>query len=346
MSASDSFHGWACKGKDAPLEWTELPLKAFDADSVEMKISHCGICGSDIHTMDSGWGPTNYPCVVGHEIVGVATRVGENVKKFKVGDRIGVGAQSFSCLNCNNCKDGYENLCENGLIGTYNGKWPNGDKTFGGYADKWRGHQHFVFKVPDHMTNEIAATFFCAGVTTYAPLKRYNVKKGDRVGVVGLGGLGHFGVLWAKALGAEVVVLSHSSRKKQDAFDLGCNEFAATDEEYAKHRSSLTHILCTSYQQDFDWPKYLDLLKHNGTFILVAAPETALSGIPPFSLIFKQIQLSGSAIGSPAEIEEMLEFAEKHNVKPWINKYKMTDAPTAVQDFRNGKPRYRIVLEN
>ncbi|ORY94376.1 chaperonin 10-like protein [Syncephalastrum racemosum] len=346
--STDTFHGWACTGKDEPLQWQELPLKAFDADTVEMKVSHCGICGSDLHTMDSGWGPTDYPCVVGHEIVGTATRVGENVKHIQVGDRIGVGAQSGSCLNCDRCKNDEENLCENGLIGTYNSRWQNGDKTFGGYADKWRGHQRFVFKVPDNMSNELAATFFCAGVTTYAPLKRYGCKAGDKVGVIGIGGLGHFAVQWAKAMGASVVALSSSDRKREDAKALGCDDYVVTSDADAmkKHSGSFTHIVCTSFAGCMDWAAYLSLMKANSHFIMVALPEEPLSGIPAGLLAIRQIALVGSCIGSPQTIEEMLEFAAKTGVKPWIQKYPLKDTPAAVQAMRDGKARYRIVLEN
>ncbi|ORZ26069.1 chaperonin 10-like protein [Absidia repens] len=349
MGSSDTFHGWVCSGKDKPLEWKEMPLKHFDADTVEIDVSHCGICGSDVHTLDSDWGEmTQYPCVVGHEITGVVSRVGDNVKKFKAGDRVGVGAQSGSCLKCEKCKNGFENICAEGFVNTYSGNWANGDPTYGGYADKWRGHQHFVFKVPDNMTNETAATFFCAGITTFAPLRRYNVKKGDRVGVIGVGGLGHFAVLWAAAMGAEVVAISHSKSKEQDAKKLGCVDFidSSDKEQLAKYKDSFTHIVCAGYYSGFDWTSYLTLMKHTGTFILVAAPKGTLDGIPPLLLLFKQIQISGTLIGSPKQIEEMLQFAAKHNVRPWLNKYKMKDTPKAVQDFRDGKPRYRIVLEN
>ncbi|CAO3619772.1 unnamed protein product [Cunninghamella blakesleeana] len=345
--SSDTFHGWVTSGRGEPLEWKEMPLKQWEDEDIEMNISHCGICGSDIHTMDSGWGPTKYPCVVGHEITGVVTKVGKNVTKFKVGDRVGVGAQSGSCLECDLCKEGRENLCSK-MIGTYNSAWKNGDKTFGGYADKWRGHQHFVFKIPEKMTNETAATFLCAGVTTYSPLKRYNVQPGDRVGVIGIGGLGHFAVMWAKAMGAaEVVALSHSDKKKSDAEALGATKYVNTSnkEEMEALSGTLTHIICCSYHTPFDWSSYLNLLAVEGAFILVALPEEALSGISPFALVRKQIKLTASIIGSPKDIEEMLEFAQEHNVQPWLNKYKMTDAPKAIEDFRSGKPRYRNILE-
>ena len=170
-----------------PLQWGPEKRKHFDDDTVELDITHCGICASDLFTLDSGWGQTDYPCIVGHEITGIVTRVGKNVKHVTKGDRAGVGAQCGSCLKCSFCKNHEENICEVNPIYTYNSRWPNGDKTFGGYADKWSGHHHFVFKLPDNLPNEIAATFFCAGITTYAPLKRHGVTKGSKVGVMGIG---------------------------------------------------------------------------------------------------------------------------------------------------------------
>ncbi|KAL0089687.1 chaperonin 10-like protein [Phycomyces blakesleeanus] len=346
--STDTFHGWACPGKDQPLEWTELPLKEFDDETVEMNVTHCGICGSDIHTLDSGWRPTDYPCVVGHEITGVCTRVGKNVKHIKAGDRIGVGAQSGSCLECEYCKSGNENICHRQFISTYNGRWYNGDKTFGGYADKWRGHGRFVFKIPNNMSNEIAATFLCAGVTSYSPLKRFGVKPGDKVGIIGIGGLGHFGVQWAKAMGASVVALSHSDRKRADAKELGCDDYVVTSDKETMdtHNYTFTHILSTSFSNDFDWPRYINLLKPNGHFIIVGVPETPLTNIPALLLAYRQASIVGSAIGSPSMIEDMLKFAATHDVKPWISKYPMKDANEAVKDMREGKARYRFVLEN
>ncbi|KAJ2961271.1 hypothetical protein NQZ79_g3528 [Umbelopsis isabellina] len=349
QSLPTHFQGWACAGKGKQLEQIELPLKTFGDDDVDMDVSHCGICGSDVHTMDSGWGPTDYPCVVGHEIVGTCTAVGKNVKNIKVGDRIGVGAQSGACLECENCKSGHENLCSKGMIGTYNGKWPSGEKTFGGYADKWRGHQRFVFKIPDNMTNEDAATFFCAALTSYAPMRRHNVTKGSKVGIVGIGGLGHFAVQWAKAMGADqVVAFSHSDRKRDDAMELGCTDYVVTSnkEEMASFNGQLTHIVCTAYADNFNWPAYLSTLKHNGTFILVGLPEEPLAGIPAGLLAIRQITLCGSIIGAPNEVQEMLDFAAKTGVKPWISKYPMNKVNEAIQAFRDGKPRYRFVLEN
>ncbi|KAG1392198.1 hypothetical protein G6F58_012560 [Rhizopus delemar] len=243
----------------------QLPLKPWDEDSIELKITHCGICGSDVHTLDSGWFPTDYPCVVGHEIAGVVTRVGKNVNKLKVGDRAGLGPLCGSCKSCTNCSTNKENLCA-GMITTYASNWPTGEKTYGGYADKWRGDQLFVCKIPDNMTNENASSFLCAGVTTYAPLKRWNVGSGSVVGVLGLGGLGHFGVMFAKAMGATVIALSSSDRKRDAAFELGCDDYVVTSDVEAmkKYDNKLTHILCTGVGEDFTWEPYLSLLNADG----------------------------------------------------------------------------------
>ncbi|KAI8072020.1 chaperonin 10-like protein [Thamnidium elegans] len=348
MADDRTFNAWACTGKDKPLTKMQLTLREWTEDCVELDITHCGICGSDVHTMDSGWGPTEYPCVVGHEIVGVVKKVGKNVTKVKVGDRAGVGAQCNSCRECKNCLEGSENLCMKGIVGTYNARWENGDKTYGGYADRWRGDYRFVFKVPDNMSSAIACTFFCAGVTTYAPLKRCNVNSSSVVGVMGLGGLGHYGVKWAKAMGAKVIGMSHNDKKREIALELGCDEYLNTSdkEAFGAYRRQMTHILCTGTGRDFDWVTYLSLIVVNGHFINISIPEWNFPEINPFVFFSTQVFISGSAIGSPAEIEDMLEFASVHDVEPWIQTYKMDDVVKAIEDFRAGKPRFRIVLEN
>jgi len=345
----ETLHGWAAASKGARLEKLEMPLKKFTEDDVDIKVTHCGICGSDIHTLDSGWSPTDYPCVVGHEITGVVIRVGANVKHLKVGDNAGVGAQSGSCGKCEECLNGEENLCSVRWIGTYAGRWPDGTKTTGGYSDYWRGHSHFVFKVPDGMTNEIAATFFCAGVTTYVPLKRNNVGSKSVVAVMGMGGLGHYGVQWATALGAQVYVISRNDAKKADSMTMGATGFVDMSRppgELEKFKKKFTHILYTSPGKNPDWDFLLGLLKANGKFIIVGIPESRLSGIRPNTLVMRQISITGSIIGSPATIREMLEFAQEKGVKPWINKFKMDQVNEAVEVQRKGDSRYRIVLEN
>ncbi|KAI9257187.1 chaperonin 10-like protein [Phascolomyces articulosus] len=347
MSSENTFHGWACSGKDQPLEWRELPLKKFEDDDLEIRVTHCGICGSDIYALDNLWGGTDYPCCVGHEIAGVVTKIGYNVTEFSVGDRVGIGAQCDSCGDCDECNNDKENICRKGVTTTFGSHWKCGTKTYGGYADKWRGNKRFVFKIPDGLSNEEAASFFCAGVTTYWPLKNHGVTKGSHVGVIAVGGLGHFAILWAKAFGAHVTVFSSSERKREDAKQLGADNFVVSkDKEAMKAQvNTLSHIICTSYNEGFDWIDYLYALVPNGVFIMAAVPDLPLSNIPGRVLVFRQISVVGTAIGSPKTIREMLEFAVATGVRPWYKKYPMEKASEAVQAVRDGKPRYRFVLE-
>ncbi|KAI8883181.1 GroES-like protein [Backusella circina FSU 941] len=345
---TETFQGWACHGKDQPLKLTELPLKTWEEDDVELEITDSGICGSDIHTLDSGWRPTPYPCVVGHEIAGIVTRVGKNVTKVKVGDRAGVGPISDSCGDCKPCNSGISNICENRPTGTYASKWKNGDTTYGGFADKWRGASRFVVKIPDNVTNENACTMLCGGITSYAPLKRWNVGPGSVVGVMGIGGLGHFGVLFAKALGASVVAMSHSETKREVALELGADKYINTSDEdqLAKGNKTLTHILCTGCSSDFKWETYLPLLQPNGVFINVNVPRWQFPALSPSLIIVLQVSIAGSAAGSPEESEEMLRFVSEKNIKTWYQTYPMDQVNQAIEDFRAGKPRFRYVLKN
>ncbi|KAF2146571.1 uncharacterized protein K452DRAFT_323713 [Aplosporella prunicola CBS 121167] len=355
MSSTDyKFEGWCGLDKKAiegNMKWQEYEPKPFAETDVDIRISHCGMCGSDMHTLNSGWGETPYPCVVGHEIVGRAVRVGKDVTHIKEGELVGVGAQASSCLKaeCARCADGEENHCAN-MVGTYAAKYPDGSKSYGGYADYNRTPAHFVFKVPENIEPADAAPMMCAGITLYAPLKREGCGPGKRVGIVGLGGLGHFGVLFAKALGAdEVVVISRTSGKKSDAEKMGATRFIATDEDpdwAATHANSLDLIVSTVSSPKMPLSGYLSLLRFRGTFIQVGAPEDELPPFNAFALIAKQAKVGGSLIGSPNEIREMLQLASKTNLKPWIQQRPLKDANQAVVDFEAGKPRYRFVLVN
>lgn len=352
------FEGWCGLDKDAVgnMQWKQYDPKPFTEDDVDIHISHCGVCGSDIHTLRSGWGETPYPCVVGHEIVGKAVRVGKNVKHVKEGDRVGVGAQADACLrpDCEACSDGIENNCPNPEhVDTFGGKWPDGSKSYGGYANYNRTPGHFVFEIPKSIPSHEAAPMLCAGVTVYSPLKREGCGPGKRVGIVGLGGLGHFGVLFAKALGADqVAVISRSSAKKEDAMQLGADAFLATKEEKGwdsgEHSlsGSLDLIVSTVSSPDMPLSGYLSLLKFRGTFIQVGAPEDALPGFSAFALIPKRAKIGGSLIGSPAEIREMFDLAAKKGVKPWVQQRPLEEANQVTKDFEAGKPRYRYCLVN
>jgi D-arabinose 1-dehydrogenase-like Zn-dependent alcohol dehydrogenase len=296
-----------------------------------------------------------YPCCVGHEIVGTVVRVGSKVEGgLKVGDRVGVGAQNDSCLgrkgDCEQCANGMENYCSKVHTGTYNGKYLNGGKSYGGYALYHRAPSHFVVKIPDAISSAEAAPMLCGGVTTYTPLKHHGVGPGKTVGIIGLGGLGHFGVMWAKALKADkVVVISRTSAKKDDALKMGADEFIATaeDPDWAKkHASTLDVIVCTVSSSSMPLMDYLSLLRLDGTFVQVGAPEDGLPTIQQFPLIFKRLKITGSLIGSPSDIREMLQLAANQKVKPWIEEIPMKDANKAIVDFDAGKPRYRFVLYN
>ncbi|KAJ5358251.1 hypothetical protein N7541_005409 [Penicillium brevicompactum] len=358
MSSTDyKFEGWMGLNPEAgqgKMVWQEFEPKPWEETDIDIKISHCGICGSDLHTLRSGWGPSNYPCCVGHELVGTAVRVGSKATgDIKVGDRVGVGAQSAACQNadgnCEACAAGLEQHCTR-MVGTYNGTYANGGKSYGGYATYNRAPSHFVIKIPDAISSADAAPMLCGGITTYSPLRQNGCGPGKSVGIVGVGGLGHFGILFAKALGADrVVAISRKSDKKEDALKLGADDFIATGEDKdweTKHASSLDLIISTASSSKMPIVGYCNLLRFRGTFIQLGAPEDGALEIPAFALIVKGLKLGGSLIGSPDEIREMLALAAEKGVKPWIQERPMKDANQAILDMDNGDARYRYVLTN
>ncbi|KAK4236959.1 chaperonin 10-like protein [Achaetomium macrosporum] len=359
MSSTEyKFEGWLGHDPSAAegnMSWGEFEPKPWEETDVDIKVTHCGICGSDLHTLRSGWGPAKYPCCVGHEIVGTVVRVGSKAEGgLKVGDRVGVGAQSDSCLgrkgDCEACASGMENYCQKAFVGTYNGVYLNGGESYGGYALYHRAPSHFVVKIPDSIPSAEAAPMLCGGVTTYTPLKHHGVGPGKTVGIVGLGGLGHFAVMWAKALKADrVVVISRTSAKSEDALKMGADELIATEEDpdwAKKHAGTLDVIVCTVSSSNMPLMEYLSLLRFDGTFVQVGAPEDGLPTIQQFPLLFKRLKITGSLIGSPNDLREMLQLAAEQKVKPWIQQFSMKDANKAIVDFNAGKPRYRYVLCN
>lgn len=352
MSESYKFEGWVAKNKDSvkgQLVWEEYTPKPFEETDVDIQITHCGICASDLHTLRSGWGETDYPQVVGHEIVGKVVKVGSKVTHLKLGDRVGVGAQAGSCLNCEYCTRGDEPYCNKGMIGTYGGRFPDNSKSYGGYADYTRVPAHFAFKIPAGIPSDIVAPMMCGGVTVYSPLKQGGAAPGKRVGVVGIGGLGHFALLFGKAMGADMVAISHSKSKKEDAEKMGVKQFISThdDENWSEANArTLDLIVCTANNSDMPIQKYLRLLKPGSSFILVGAPEEPLPQIPAFAFISHNVFLGGSLIGGTKTIEEMLEVAVKSDVKSWIQLRNMKDANASVVDMDDGKARYRYVLVN
>jgi alcohol dehydrogenase (NADP+) len=354
MTSPAQFHGWLGHDKtaaDGSMTWSSFDPKPFNLIDIDIKVSHCGICGSDIHTLRSGWGNTHYPVCVGHEIVGHVVKVGSSVTNLRLGDRVGVGVQAFSCLrdDCEDCKNGLEQHCPK-MVGTYNGKYPDGSRSMGGYADFVRVPAHFAIKIPSALKSEDAAPMMCGGITVYSPLKANGAGPGKRVGIVGVGGLGHFGILFAKALGCEkVMAISRRRNKVEDAKAMGATDYIATseDEKWArKHARSLDLIISTVSSPDMPLESYLRLLRTGGQFIQVGAPEDKLPQIAAFGLIGKGCKIGGSQIGSPKEIQEMLNFAAEKGIKPWVQTRSMEDANKSVVEMEEGKARYRYVLVN
>jgi alcohol dehydrogenase (NADP+) len=279
-------------------------------------------------------------------------KVGDAVSDIKVGDRVGVGAQCHRCLlsNCKRCSTDQEHHCTNEFTTTYDARYPDGSKAYGGFAEYWRGPAAFVFHIPDTMSSETAAPMLCGGLTVFTPLKENGAGPSKRVGIVGMGGLGHFGILFAKAMKAdEVIAISRSSSKKSDALSMGVDGFIATGEESdwpTKYADSLDLIISTVSGPGFELEKYLSLLDVKGTLNQVGAPEDPIPSIHAFSLLRKDLKLGGSLVGSRNIAKEMLELAAKAGVSAWVSTRPMSEANEAIVDMANGKARYRYVLTN
>ncbi|RAK96112.1 NAD(P)-dependent alcohol dehydrogenase [Aspergillus ibericus CBS 121593] len=355
---SYTFSGWMGLDKDAAnghMVWQSYTPKPWEETDIDIKISHCGVCASDLCVLRSGWRPTPYPCLVGHEIIGHITRIGTQVKGLQLGDRVGVGPQSDSCRGrvngpCIECSTGNEKYCPNLWTGTYAGKYMDGSPSYGGYALYNRVPAHFAVKIPEGIESSAAAPMLCAGATVYAPLKQYGCGPGKRVGILGVGGLGHFGILFAKALGAErVVALSRSQAKREDALALGADGYIAYEEGgywVKEHAGTLDVIISTVSSNKIPILDALKLLRANGTFVQVGNPENGPFTIPAGALIGMGLRFAGSKIGSPSEIRDMLELAVKKGVTPWIEERPMGDANEVLVDMDSGKARYRYVLVN
>ncbi|MFT3903584.1 MAG: NAD(P)-dependent alcohol dehydrogenase [Niabella sp.] len=341
-----SIKAFGTEAPEADLKQININRREVTAKDVEIDILYCGVCHSDLHTARNEWHNTIYPNVAGHEIVGRITKVGENVTKFKVGDLAGVGCMVDSCRECESCKEGLEQYCENGNVQTYNGheKYLN-QQTFGGYSERIVVDEDFVLHIPDNLDLAETAPLLCAGITTYSPLKHWNVGAGTKVGIVGIGGLGHMGVKLAKAMGAYVVVITTSVAKVKDAKRLGADEIIlSTDDEQMKKNTGTLHFIldCVSAQHDIN--AYLSLLKRDGSLALVGAPEHPLP-IAPFSLIPARKSFAGSTIGGIKETQEMLDFCGQHNITSDIELIRMQDINNAYERLLKGDVKYRFVID-
>ncbi|PPQ67331.1 hypothetical protein CVT26_007252 [Gymnopilus dilepis] len=342
------FKGYAIEDTS---KWDQFKLidfepKPFGDTDVEIKIEYCGVCGSDVHTITGGWGQPNLPLVVGHEIAGIATRVGSKVTTVKPGDRVGVGAQVCSCGQCHLCKHSNEQYCPKRVF-TYNAKYESGLVTQGGYSTAIRCDERFVFPIPENLKLEEAAPLFCGGLTVFSPLIRNGTGPGKKVGIVGIGGLGHLAIQFAKALGAdEVVVFSHSKRKEEDALRLGGTKFIVPEKGFEKDlHASLDLILCTANVADgIPLNEYISTLAPGGRFVMVALPESELPSLGATTLV-TGTYYGGSLLGSKEEALQMLKLASEKGIKPWIEVLPMKEAGQAVRNVKEGKGRYRYVLK-
>ena len=328
-----------------PFSFERRPPGPLD---VAMDILHCGVCHSDLHTARGEWGGTVYPCVPGHEIVGRVTAVGNLVSKFKVGDFAGVGCMVDSCQHCKPCADGLEQYCENGFTGTYNAEDKvSGGITYGGYSSHIVVRESFVLRV-SHAESELAAVapLLCAGITTYSPLREWKVGPGHKVGIVGLGGLGHMGVKIAAAMGAHVVLFTTSADKREDALRLGAKEVVVSknEAEMAAHANSFDFILNT-VAAPHSLDAFLVLLKLDGTMTLVGAPATPHPSPGVFNLIMKRRRLAGSLIGGIRETQEMLDFCAQHNIVSDIEVIRMDGIEQAFDRMLKSDVRYRFVID-
>lgn len=316
---------------------------------VQIEIQYCGVCHSDLHTVRDEWAafmPTVYPCVPGHEIVGKVTKTGNAVKKFKAGDKVAVGCMVDSCRTCENCRDGLEQYCVNGMILTYNSPDKHlGGVTYGGYSDSVVVDENYVLRVPGNLDLAAAAPLLCAGITTYSPLRHWNVGKGQKVGVIGLGGLGHMGVKFAHALGAHVVLFTTSANKIADGKRLGADEVVISKnaEEVQKHAGSF-HFILDCVSADHDINSYLSLLKRDGTLTLVGAPEKPMP-VASFNLIMGRHRIAGSAIGGIRETQEMLDFCGKHNITSDIELIRAQQINEAYERMLRSDVKYRFVID-
>ena len=330
------------------------PLAPFDFErreprpnDVEIDITHCGVCHSDLHTARGEWGGTLYPCVPGHEIVGRVRRVGSGVHRFKEGDLVGVGCLVDSCQHCASCADGLEQYCENGWTGTYNSpEQGTGANTYGGYSNKIVVRENFVLKIPDGLDPAAAAPLLCAGITTYSPLRHWKVGPGHKVGVVGLGGLGHMAVKLAAAMGAHVVLFTTSPGKEADALRLGAKEVVISKdpEQMAAQAGTLDFILNT-VAAPMDLDPYINALKRDGVMTLVGAPASPHASPGVFNLILKRRSIAGSLIGGLPETQEMLDFCAEHGIVSDIEMIKIQDIDTAYDRMVKGDVKYRFVID-
>ncbi|ONI02581.1 hypothetical protein PRUPE_6G208200 [Prunus persica] len=338
--------GWAARDTSGHLSPFHFSRRATGDEDVRFKVLYCGICHSDLHSIKNEWGFSVYPMVPGHEIVGEVTEVGSKVKKVKVGDKVGVGCMVGACHACDNCNNDLENYCPKMLL-TYNSVYTDGTLTYGGYSDSMVANEHYIVRFPENMPLDAGAPLLCAGITVYSPLKYFGLAEpGKHVGIVGLGGLGHVGVKFAKALGAKVTVISTSPSKKDEALNqLGAHSFlVSNDQDQMQAAMGTLDGIIDTVSAVHPIVPLIGLLKSHGKLILLGAPEKPLE-LPVFPLIVGRKVLAGSGIGGMKETQEMIDFAAKHNITAEIEVISMEYVNTAMERLAKNDVRYRFVID-
>jgi uncharacterized zinc-type alcohol dehydrogenase-like protein len=344
MNITHAYAAHDAKSALVPFDYTPRTLRDHD---VQIKVLFCGVCHSDLHQARNEWNNTLFPVVPGHEIVGRVSAVGNHVSRYQVGDLVGVGCMVDSCRSCPSCDEGLEQYCENGFTGTYNGEdRQTGATTYGGYSTDMVVDQDFVLRVPENLDPAGVAPLLCAGITTYSPLRQWDAGPGKKVGIVGLGGLGHMGVKLARAMGAHVVLFTTSASKVEDAKRLGAHEvvISRNPEEMAQHTNSFDFILNTVAAQH-DLNPFLNLLRRDGTLTLVGAPEHDHPSPQVFNLIMKRRRIAGSLIGGIAETQEMLDFCGQHGITSDIELIPMQQINEAFERMLKSDVKYRFVVD-
>ncbi len=337
---------YAAKQAKAALGPYEIERREPGKHDVEIAIDYCGVCHSDVHQARDEWGGSRFPMVPGHEIVGTVTRIGDAVTRYKVGDKVGVGCFVDSCRQCEPCQKGLEQFCVKGMNQTYNSYEKDGKTpTYGGYSTRIVVDENYVLTIPANIPLAKAAPLLCAGITTYSPLRHWQIKSGDKIAVVGLGGLGHMAVQIAAAMGAEVTVLSTSDGKKADALRLGAKHFINTlqGNVFADYAKQFKLIINTA-AGNTDLTNYLGLLNLDGTMVLIGVPEKPMS-CHPFPLIVERRNLAGSLIGGIKETQEMLDFCSQHNIAAEIELIPINKINEAYDRMVKGDVRYRFVID-
>jgi uncharacterized zinc-type alcohol dehydrogenase-like protein len=341
-------NAYGAQSATSPLAPISINRRDPLAKDVQIDILFCGVCHSDLHFVRNEWKFTSYPCIPGHEIIGRVTKVGSEVKKFKVGDMVGVGCMVDSCRTCPSCRDNLEQYCEAGSTFTYNAPDKHGTApmTYGGYSTAVTVDEAFVLKVSERLNPAAAAPLLCAGITTFSPLHTWKVGKGQRVGIVGLGGLGHMGLKFAHAMGAQVVLFTTSPGKIEDGKRLGADEVVISKdpEAMAKQANSLDFILNT-LSVPHDLNVYINMLKRDGTLCLVGAPERPHPPLEVFPMLFKRRRVVGSLIGGIKETQEMLDFCAKHNIVSDIETIPMQKINEAFERMVRSDVKYRFVID-